>query len=100
MSVELMIPGEPKDAGKSAHGIGPYADLLNAEVVAEGNVSVAREGRAGEGKVSDAEPDDVLELGWQDGMVDWGILFARIRSTSLWPVVNGLHIREGWLITG
>ena len=70
MSVELMIPGEPKDAGKSAHGIGPYADLLNAEVVAEGNVSVAREGRAGEGKVSDAEPDDVLELGWQDGIVE------------------------------
>jgi len=42
MNVELIIPGESKEADKSAHGIGPFADLLDAEVVAETNVSAAR----------------------------------------------------------
>ncbi|MFN2189771.1 MAG: CHAT domain-containing protein [Candidatus Promineifilaceae bacterium] len=43
---------------------------MDAEVVAETNVSAARPGRGGEVKVSDAELDDVLELGWQDGIVE------------------------------
>ena len=70
MSIELILPGEPKEAAKSAHGVGSYADLLSAEVVAVRDVGAAREGRGREGEVADAEPDDVLELGWQDGIIE------------------------------
>ena len=70
MSIYLELPGERKELKSSDVGVGKFADVLRAELVAEIYVGAMARGRQPAAQTIEAEPDDVLELGWEGGIVE------------------------------
>ena len=69
MSLNLKLPGTPKDPRTSTQELGPRARVVG-EVVAHKVINTARGSLIPQAEISIAEPDDVLELGWEDGIVE------------------------------
>ena len=70
MSIHIELPGERKELKSPDVGVGKFADVLRAELVAEIYVGAMARGRPPAAQTIEAEPDDVLELGWEGGIVE------------------------------
>jgi tetratricopeptide (TPR) repeat protein len=68
--IQLTLPGVRTEAASGDAGLGEFAKLLDTEVVAATDVRTIRRGQAPPPQRVSAHPDDVLELRWEDEIVE------------------------------
>ncbi|NJN24412.1 MAG: hypothetical protein HC810_08545 [Acaryochloridaceae cyanobacterium RL_2_7] len=68
MTLKIRLPGDIRPSSDIAPTFKQYADLF--EVPQETNVSLSRSRGTQPSVVIEANPNDVLELTWEDGIVE------------------------------
>ena len=70
MSIQIRLPGEIQPSTAFDSSLSTYSDQIKCEVLQETNVNLSRSRGRDQGVLIDAEPDDVLELVWEDGIIE------------------------------